>query len=167
MFFNVIDVALVNNHFVYMKLGNDILLLNFKTVVAEALIDRCNNRKRSFPTRRPNKRKPHKPSCPEKSQSTCPNFRRSEGDIIIARMKAQITKHLCLARHVDCIYAWIKRETVIWSIICSFLSRLHCLLYTFSKINYCCVDCLISFYHKYHIASFDSEDQSVIQKVCS
>ena len=105
MFFNLIDVALVNNHFVYMKLGNDILLLNFKIAVAEALIGRYKNRKRSFPTSRPNKRKPHKPSCPEKSQSTCPNFGRSKGDIIIARMKAQITKNVCLARHVDCIYA--------------------------------------------------------------
>ena len=56
MFFNLIDVALVNNHFAYMKLGNDILLLNFKIAVAEALIGRYKNRKRSFPTSRPNKR---------------------------------------------------------------------------------------------------------------
>ena len=34
MFSNLIDVALVNSHIVYTKLGNDVSLLNFKTVVA-------------------------------------------------------------------------------------------------------------------------------------
>ena len=34
MFSNLIDVALVNSHIVYTKLGNDVSLLNFKTVEA-------------------------------------------------------------------------------------------------------------------------------------
>ena len=32
--------------------------------------------------------------------------------IIIAKMKAQITKSLCPVRHVASNYAWLKRETV-------------------------------------------------------
>ena len=29
--------------------------------------------------------------------------------------------------------------------------ELHCLLYAFLEIIYSCVDCLVSFHHKYHI----------------
>ena len=39
-FFDLMDVKHVNSHIVYMKLGDDILLLNFKIVVAKALIGR-------------------------------------------------------------------------------------------------------------------------------
>ena len=38
LFFDLIDVALVNSHIVYTKLGNDISLLNFKIVEAKALL---------------------------------------------------------------------------------------------------------------------------------
>ena len=44
MFFDHIDVAHINSHIVYMKLGNDMSLLNFKNVVAKALTGRYNNR---------------------------------------------------------------------------------------------------------------------------
>ena len=89
--------------------------------------------------------------CQEKSQPTCPSSRRSEKDAIIARMKAYITKLLCPVRHVACAYAWRRRQTVFWSFVCSFPSRLHCFLYAFLRINYSCVDCLASFYQKYHV----------------
>ena len=62
MFFDLIDIALVNNHVVYAKLGNEISLLNFKFVVAKAFIDRYSNHKRLHPTSRPRKRKSYEPS---------------------------------------------------------------------------------------------------------
>ena len=42
-FFDLIDIALVNSHIVYTKLGNDISLLNFKIGVAKPLIERYRN----------------------------------------------------------------------------------------------------------------------------
>ena len=44
MFFDLIDIAIVNSHIVYTKLGNSISLLDFKIVVAKSLIGRYNNR---------------------------------------------------------------------------------------------------------------------------
>ena len=85
--------------------------------------------------------------CPEKGQPTCPSSRRNEWDANIARMNTQIPKLLFSVRHVDCTYAWLKRETVFWSIICSFPPQLHYLFYLFLKINYSCVDFSDSFYH--------------------
>ena len=40
MFFDIINISIVNIHIVYMKLGNSIPLLGFKTVVAKSLIGR-------------------------------------------------------------------------------------------------------------------------------
>ena len=53
MFLDLMDVTQVNSHIFYMKLGNNILLLNFKIVVAKAWIGRYSNRNRSFSTARP------------------------------------------------------------------------------------------------------------------
>ena len=58
---------------------------------------------------------------PEKSQPTCPSSSRSEWDIMIARMKAQISNLSCSVRRVVCTYAWWKKEIVFWSIVWSFL----------------------------------------------
>ena len=44
MFFDLIDVTYVNSHIVYLKLDDDISLLNFKILVAKALIGRYSNR---------------------------------------------------------------------------------------------------------------------------
>ena len=38
IFFDLIDVTYVNSHIVYIKIGKDISLLNFKKVVAKTLI---------------------------------------------------------------------------------------------------------------------------------
>ena len=73
--------------------------------------------------------------CPEKFQPTCQSSRRGKWDAFIAKMKAQITKCLCPVRHVTCTYAL------------SFLK--HHTLHTILKTKYSCVDCLVSFYHKY------------------
>ena len=55
MVFDPIDVTHVNSQIVYIKLDDDISLLNFKIAVAKALIGRYSNRKRSFSTSRPSK----------------------------------------------------------------------------------------------------------------
>ena len=88
---------------------------------------------------------------PEKSQPICQSCKKRKWDVVITGMKAQTTNLLCPIRYVACTYAWLKRETVFWSVICSFPSQLHCFLHTFSKINYSCVDFLVSFYHKYRV----------------
>ena len=44
MFFDLINIAIVNSRIVYMKLGISISLLDFKIVVAKSLIGRYNNR---------------------------------------------------------------------------------------------------------------------------
>ena len=43
MFFDLKDVTHVNSHIVYMKLGHDISMLNYKIVVAKYLIGRHSN----------------------------------------------------------------------------------------------------------------------------
>ena len=53
---DLIDIALLNGHIAYTKFGNDISLLNFKIAMVEALICRCSNCERSFPSSRPSKR---------------------------------------------------------------------------------------------------------------
>ena len=52
MLFDLMDVTQVNSHIVYMKIGDDTSLLNFKNTVAKALIDRYSNRNRLFSTSR-------------------------------------------------------------------------------------------------------------------
>ena len=74
MFFHPIDVALVNSHTVYMKQDNDISLLNFKIIVAKALIGRYSNHKRLFPTSMPSKQKSHEPSIPREVPTHMPEF---------------------------------------------------------------------------------------------
>ena len=64
LFFDLLDVTLVNSHIVYTKLVNSISLLNFKIVAAKALIGRNSNRNRSLPTSRPGKTKSYEPSMP-------------------------------------------------------------------------------------------------------
>ena len=62
IFFDLVDVTHVNSHIVYMKLGDNISILNFKIVIAKALISRYSNCNRSFSTTRPSKQKSHEPS---------------------------------------------------------------------------------------------------------
>ena len=78
MLFYLIEVALVNIHTVYTKLGNDsndISLLNFKTAVAKNLIGRYSNREKSFPSSRPSKQISHELSMPREVRSDMPEFR--------------------------------------------------------------------------------------------
>ena len=64
MFFDLIDVALVNSDIVYTKLSNYIPLMNFKIFVTKALIGKCSNCGRSLFTSRPSKQKSYETSLP-------------------------------------------------------------------------------------------------------
>ena len=52
MFFNLINIAILNNHIVYKKFGNSVSFLDFKNVVTELLIGRYTNWQLSFPLSR-------------------------------------------------------------------------------------------------------------------
>ena len=63
IFFDLMDLALVNSFIVFEALGRTSLkLLDFKIVVAKALIGRYVSRKRAFPEIRPSKRSAIRPS---------------------------------------------------------------------------------------------------------
>jgi len=74
LFFDIIDVALVNSHIIYSKLGDKLSLLEYKIVIANALIGRYSNRKRAFPTCRPSKRRSLEPSVPMNVPNHLPAF---------------------------------------------------------------------------------------------
>ena len=57
MFFDLINIAIMNSHIVYTKLGTSIFLLDFKIAVVKSMIARYSNRQRSFPLNRTNKQK--------------------------------------------------------------------------------------------------------------
>ena len=75
MFFDLIDVAIVNIHILYSKLGNYISLLNLKIVMSKALIGRYSNRKKFFPTSRQSKWKSHDLSMPREVPTHMLEFR--------------------------------------------------------------------------------------------
>ena len=74
IFFDLLDVALVNSHIVYSKLGNELSLLNYKVVVENSLIGRYSNWQRAFPMTRPSKRKTLEPSLPKEVPTHMPEF---------------------------------------------------------------------------------------------
>ena len=145
MFFDLIDCKLINSHIAYTKLGNDISLLNFNTVAMKALVGRCNNRKRLFPTSRTSKPKFLKPSIPREVPTHMPEFQdkwirchyfkneRSDHKIFVFCQTCGLS--LCLT----------KKRNWSLSIICSFPSRPHYLFYTILKIDYLCANCFVSF----------------------
>ena len=74
MFFDLIDIAIMNSHIVYTKLGNSISLIDFKIVVAKSLIARYSNRQRTFPLSRKSKRKALESSLPKEIPTHMPEF---------------------------------------------------------------------------------------------
>ena len=74
MFFDLIDIAIVNSHIVYTKLGNSISLLDLEIVVAKSLIGRYSNRQRSFPLSRTSKWKALESSLPKEIPTHMPKF---------------------------------------------------------------------------------------------
>ena len=73
-FFDLIDIAILNSHIAYKKLGNSISLLNFKIVVAKSLIGRYSNRQRSFPLSRTSNPKALESSLPKEIPTGMPEF---------------------------------------------------------------------------------------------
>ena len=74
IFFDLIDIAIVNSYIVYAKLGNSISLLDFKIIVSKSLIERYSNRHRSFPLSRTSKRKALGSSLPKEIPTHMPEF---------------------------------------------------------------------------------------------
>ena len=112
MFFDLIDVALVKSYIVYAKFSNDIYLLNFKIVVAKALIGRYHNHERSFTNGRPSMQKPYEPSIPREVRTHMPSSRRSKWDANLCKNEDSDHKtfvycqtcglHLCLTKVRNC-----------------------------------------------------------------
>ena len=91
MFLDLIDVAFVNSHIIHAAMTS---LLNFKIVLAKALIGRYSSREKSFPTSRLRKIKPHEPSMPREVPINVSEFQ-----------ETRITKRLCPVRHIARTYA--------------------------------------------------------------
>ena len=91
MFLDLIDVALVNSHIIYTVMTS---LLNYNFFLAKALIGRYSSRKKSFPTSRLRKIKPHEPSMPREVPINVSEFQ-----------ETRITKRLCPVRHIARTYA--------------------------------------------------------------
>ena len=89
MFFDLIDIAIVNNHIVYTKFGNSIYLLDFKTVVAKSLIGRYSNQELSFLLSRTSKQKALESSLPKDVPTNMPEFNEK-------RMRCILHKKCCL-----------------------------------------------------------------------
>ena len=74
IFFDLINIAIVNSHILYTKLDNSVFLLDFEIVVAKSFIGRYNNRQRSFPLSRTSKRKALESSLPKEIPTHMPEF---------------------------------------------------------------------------------------------
>ena len=74
MFFDLIDIAIMNSHIVYTKLGDSISLLDFRIAVAKSLIARYSNRQRYFPLSRKSKQKALESSLPKEIPTHMPEF---------------------------------------------------------------------------------------------
>ena len=74
LFFDMMDVGLVNSHIIHTKVGGDLSLLEYKIVVANMLIGRYTNRKRSFPSCRASKRRSLESSVPMDVPNHLPVF---------------------------------------------------------------------------------------------
>lgn len=75
MIFDLVDVAIVNSHIIYMKYGNDMSLRNFKIGVEKDLIDRYSNCKRSVTTSKPSRQSSPEPSMPRDVPTQMSEFR--------------------------------------------------------------------------------------------
>lgn len=114
MFINLIYYALVNSNIVYTKLGNDILLLNFKIVVAKALIGRYINLKNLLPTSGSGEQISHEPSMPrevltythefQKKRIRCHYYKNEGSDHKIFASCQTCLLYLCLTKGRKCFF---------------------------------------------------------------
>ena len=75
MFFDLIDIAIVNSHIVYTKPGNLISFLDFKIVVGKSFIGRYTNWRRSSPFSKTSKEKALEAWLPKEMSTHMPEFK--------------------------------------------------------------------------------------------
>ena len=167
MFFDLIDIALVNSDVVYAKLGMKYhywiwnLLWQKLSLIDTVIIRDCSPLAGQASENLMNH------PCSEKFQPICPSSRRSEGDVIICKNEDSDHKKLVSCK-TCCLYLCLKERKERNCFLkhdFSFPSRLHCLLYAFLKIIYSCVDCLVSFHHKCHI--FCAAKYVILKIICN
>ena len=75
MFFDLLDVALVNSHTVFQKLGQTgPTFLNFKIAFANSMVGKCVNHQKAFPQSCPSKRKSLQQARPTDIRNHLPEF---------------------------------------------------------------------------------------------
>ena len=124
------------SYYLLSKLGNYISLLNFKIVVAKALIGRYSTRKRLFPSSRPSMWKSHEPFMPREVPTHIPEFQerkmrcyycKNEGPDNRAFVSFQTCGlYLCLTKERNCLlkYCLYFSITITLVIICLFENKL-------------------------------------------
>ena len=111
IFFDPINIAVVNNQIVYTKLSNSIFLLDFKIVVAKSFIERYSNQQRSFfPLSRASKQKALGSSLPKEIPKHMLEFNEKPMQYNFCKMTELTIKNLYLIRPVVCTCAVQKRE---------------------------------------------------------
>ena len=110
IFFDLIDIVIVNSHIVYTKFGNSISLLDFKIVVSKSLIERYSNRQRSFPLSRTSKQKALGSSLPREIPTHMPEFNENHMWCNFCKDEGADHKKLYLVRPAVCTCAEPKRE---------------------------------------------------------
>ena len=149
------DVTHVNSHIVYMKLGDDISLLNFKIIVAKVLIGRYSNHNRSFSTTKLSKRKSREPSMTREVPTRMPEFQQKRMRCHYCQNESSDLKsfvscwacglYLCLTKNRNC---FLKRHlqfsiTISLLVICLLENRLFLrILFGFILFLLCSRICL-------------------------
>lgn len=101
MFINLIYYALVNSNIVYTKLGNDILLLNFKIVVAKALIGRYINLKNLLPTSGSGEQISHEPSMPREVLTYTHEFQKKRIRMPLLQERRLRSQNFCILSNMS------------------------------------------------------------------
>ena len=115
IFFDLMDVALVNSHIVYQSIGGSKLsLLDFKIVVAQNLIGKYTNRQRSFPQNRPSKRRFLEEPGPANLPDHLPEYQVQRGRCHYCKIEGKDMKtfvkcttcdlYLCLVKERNCFF---------------------------------------------------------------
>ena len=114
LFFDLLDVALVNAHIIYQKLGKEISLIDFKIVIANGLIGKYSNRQRSFPSSRPTKRKSFESTGPSRgvghivtfqaTRSRCHYCKDAGRDLKVFSYCETCGLYLCCMKERNCFF---------------------------------------------------------------
>ena len=110
MFFDFINISIVNSHIVYTKLCNSITCLISKLLLQNRWLEGIPIGNDLFLWAEQASEKPWSLHCQRKYQNTCRNSTRSSCDAISAKRKEVTMKHLYLVRPVVFTCAVPKRE---------------------------------------------------------